>query len=300
MKTKLINWFYYWIGIVFLFLAKARSIIQGYTPKDFSMSEIQQCVEYDIEVVDRWISHLQDYSMDDPLKTLINKRILELGPGSDLGVGLYILSKGAKEYISIDVYNLIEKVPDQFYNFFFTYLKEKKHIDPSYIIEELNKTKNGDNDKLNFIYRKDFDIISALGTSKVDIVFSNAAFEHFDNINETIKALSAVTVSGGMFNALIDLKTHSRWIREKDPINIYRYPEWLYGFFSVRGTPNRVRPYQYKEALEINGWNNITITAYSTLEDSRYNLVKDHLNKKFIDERNQMNFLTVWISARKK
>ena len=59
MKKKLINWCYYWSGILFLFLAKARSIIEGYTPKDFSMNEFQQCVEYDIEVVDRWISHLR-------------------------------------------------------------------------------------------------------------------------------------------------------------------------------------------------------------------------------------------------
>jgi SAM-dependent methyltransferase len=300
MKMKLANWFYYWAGIVFLLLSKARSIILGYsTPKTFSINEFQRCVEYDIEVVDKWITHLREYTMDDKLSTLNKKSILELGPGSDLGVGLYLLSKAAKEYIAIDVNNLIKSVPEKFYNVFFTYLKEKKHIDTSFLIEELNKTINGGNDKLNYICRKDFDIVNALGSRKVDIVFSNAAFEHFDNIYETIKAISAVTVSGGIFIALVDLITHSRWIRDKDPNNIYRYPKWLYRLFSIRGTPNRVRPYQYKEALEINGWNNIKIETNNTLEDARYNFIKNHLDKEFIEGKNQMKYLFIWICATK-
>ena len=107
---------------------------------------------------------------------------------------------------------------------------------------------------------KDFNIVSAFGESTIDMVFSQAAFEHFDDIESTILQLNKVCKSGATFVAEINLKTHSRWIRDKDPNNIYRYPEWLYNMFRFRGIPNRVRPFQYREVLESYGWTDITIT----------------------------------------
>ena len=301
MKNTLINLFYYWVGIGFLILSKIKYFIHGYsTPKPFDISEFQRAVEYDIRVVDRWIAMLQEYVGDDRISAINNKSILELGPGSDLGVGLYLLSKSIKEYVAIDVNNLVQNVPEKFYNIFFAYLKEKDHLlGISFLKEQLNKTNNGNNDKLDYICRKDFDIESALGSRKIDIVFSQAAFEHFDDINVTIKAVSAVTKPGAIIIALVDLKTHSRWIRDKDPNNIYRYSEWIYRLISTRGTPNRVRPYQYKQALEKNGWENVIIAPITTLENVKFNSIKKHLNRKFIEDKNQMNYLGVWLCATK-
>lgn len=299
IKNTLKNWFYWVSGLVFLALSKVKNIMGYSTPKPFSINEFQRCVEYDINVVDNWIAHLTEYGMDN--KSSVNgNNILELGPGSDLGVGLYLLSKSAKEYSAIDVVNLVQSVPEEFYVCLLTQLKENnKNIDTSFLISELNKTRNGTNDKLNYICRNDFDIVNALGSRKIDIVFSQAAFEHFDNIDETIQAISAVTVQGAILIANIDLKTHSRWIREQDPNNIYRYPKRLYGLFGYRGIPNRVRPYQYKEALERNGWENVKIEANDILSEDRYNFVKKHFDNEFIEEKNQMNYLSIWVYATK-
>ena len=82
---------------------------------------------------------------------------------------------------------------------------------------------------------KDFNIVSAFGESTIDMVFSQAAFEHFDDIESTILQLNKVCKSGATFVAEINLKTHSRWIRDKDPDNIYRYPTGftIYSGFAV-------------------------------------------------------------------
>ena len=88
----------------------------------------------------------------------------------------------------------------------------------------------------------------------MDIVFSQAAFEHFDDVQRTIQELSAGCSSNAVAIISVDLQTHSRWIRDKDPNNIYRYPDWLYNKFYFKGTPNRVRPYEYKELFEKYGW----------------------------------------------
>lgn len=301
MLHTLKNWFYFCAGIAFLKLAKVKNILQGYsTPKPFSIHETTRCIEYDIDVVDHWLSHLQEYTSTGHDDIIHNKRVLELGPGSDLGAGLYLLSKGAAEYNAVDVNNLVKSVPDVFYDDLFVYLKDKNpEIQESFLQEQLERLKSGDNDKLNYVCRDDFDIASALKEHKIDIVFSQAAFEHFDDIEETIVSLDKVVTKGGVAIILVDLQTHSRWIREKDPINIYRYPTWIYRLFKFRGTPNRVRPYQYKNAFEKHGWGNIIVKPGTLLPDDNYNFAKDHLSKEFRSENNQMNYLSMWLYATK-
>jgi len=301
MLQTLQNWFYFCAGIAFLALAKTKSIIQGYSsPKPFLINETTRCIEYDVRVVEGWISHIQEYTSTSNVDILNNKRVLELGSGSDLGVGLYLLSKGIGEYNAVDVNNLVQSVPNTFYEELFVYLKDKnEEIDEKFLRGELDKLRSGDNDKLNYVCRNDFNISTALNGRKVDLIFSHAAFEHFDNIEETIKSLSNVTTKGAIAIILIDLMTHSRWIRDKDPINIYRYPEWLYRIFNFRGIPSRVRPYQYKDAFEKHGWGNVKIEPGKLLLNDSYHFVKGHLNNKFKLEKNQMNYLSMWLYATK-
>jgi hypothetical protein len=47
-----------------------------------------------------------------------------------------------------------------------------------------------------------------------------------------------------------DRQTHSRWIREKDPNNIYRYARWFYRLFYSSGQLNRVRLAEYARFFE--------------------------------------------------
>ncbi len=87
------NAFLYAVGMGFLTLAKARNVLRGYTlPKPFELSDTERCIAYDLRVVDEWLSHLRAYAGADV--ELRNKSVLELGPGSDIGVGLYLLAKG--------------------------------------------------------------------------------------------------------------------------------------------------------------------------------------------------------------
>ena len=294
MKEKLVNWFYFWTGMIFLLLAKIKNKMTGYTPKTFSTAEIERCVEYDIDIVNKWIKHLKEYA---PEYTIQDKHVLELGPGSDLGVGLFLLSKSVKKYTSLDVYDLISNLPANFYDVFFTYLQEKYLVDIKPLAEELHKTNMNNNDKLNYVCSPDFNIIDAVGNDRIDVIFSNAAFEHFTDFQKVINDLSKVVQTGAVLVVEIDLKTHSRWIRDKDPNNIYRYPHWIYKLFNFCGIPNRVRPYQYQQALEQNGWENIVIQPITCLDNKRLLCFQSHLNKNFRDKINQMDYLTVLMSA---
>lgn len=292
------NIFFYVVGICFLALAKAKNVLKGYSsPKPFDLTESERCIEYDIQVVEHWLFHLNKYSFAD--RTLAGKNVLELGPGSDLGIGLYLLSKGCSQYNACDVNNLMASTPDSFYEKFFEKLNDLNHNEKSidYLWEQLQEIKNGNPSRLNYLVRNDFDIVSAFGKSSIDLVFSQAAFEHFDDIDATVSQLSEVCKPGAILVVEIDLKTHSRWIRDTDPNNIYRYPSWLFNAFWFRGIPNRVRPYQYKAAFECNGWEGVLITPLKQTEGrvSSYS----GMNKSFADEKDQMEYLSVMLCARK-
>jgi SAM-dependent methyltransferase len=293
---SLCDTFFYITGIGFLALAKAKNSLQGYSsPKPFDISETARCIEYDIHVVEHWLLHLRKYTHS--TYTLAGKNILELGPGSDLGIGIYLLANGCSQYNACDVNDLMKSTPDSFYEELF---KKLESIDIQTDIHSLKRIieEKGSLSQLNYVVRNDFDIVSAFGIKTVDLVFSQAAFEHFDDIEITIAQLSAVCKPGAMLVAEIDLKTHSRWIGDKDPNNIYRYPNYLYKAFWFRGIPNRVRPFQYKEAFERFGWTNILITPLRKLDndDSCYL----GMNATFSDKKNQMEYLSIMLCATRK
>ena len=299
MKDFFLHWFYYIVGIVFLLLAKAKSLLMRYTPKTFSEVDVERCVAYDIRIVDDWLACLKRYTDGDPSVTIENRNVLELGPGSDLGIGLYLLSKSVQNYFAVDVYDLANHASPLFYASLFAFLSENRKADVTPLAAELSLAQKGADRRLHYICRKDFDIPKALTPHRIDFIFSNAAFEHFNDISKTIADVSQIASKGAFFIALVDHRTHSRWIRDKDPNNIYRYPTRLYKMLSARSTPNRIRPYQYEEALEKNGWTNIAVYPVQELGDHPYNFIKNRLNKQFRDAKNQMKYLTTWICATK-
>ena len=299
IQPALKNGFYHAAGALFLVLSKGKYWMRGYSsPKPFSTSNYDRCIQYDLNVVDHWLSRLQAYVNADNFLT--DRHVLELGPGSDLGAGLYLLSKGAAEYNALDVNNLVGSTPYAFYECFFDRLRDlDPDADIEYLRSELDSTLNGSNGKLNYLCRKDFDITSAFPKSSIDIVFSQAAFEHFNDIQKTIEGLSIICKPGAVLIAEIDLKTHSRWIREKDPNNIYRYSEWFYKLFRYSGAPNRIRPIAYKKIFEECHWEDVRIIPLRTITTSDFESTAPFLNKRFHGDRNQMHYLSIMLCARK-
>lgn len=229
------------------------------------------------------------------------KTVLELGPGADLGIGIVLLMKGVEKYNAIDVNDLVSSVPDQFYEELFEIIAviEDKETDVDFLKSQLKLTQCGKNDRLNYVCRKDFDL-SIFKRETVDLVFSQAAFEHFEKVEETFVQLSEIVKPGGILIAEVDLKTHTRWIRDLDPLNIYRYSEFIYDAFRFSGSPNRVRPFEYARHLEKNGWDNISIKPLSLLEKQYLSKVINSLNKNFRAPVNNMDYLSVMIQATKK
>jgi len=295
---KVNNLLYWLAGALILPINKLRHVIEGYTtPRTFGITEFDRAVDYDLSVVNSWKSYL-DFYMGEP--TSINgKAILELGPGADLGVGVLLTAYGARKYNSLDVNNLVKSVPDELYNTLFDRISNTLK-DPAVTVDELKKqlelTKQGNNDKINYICDKTFNL-NNFKDEGIDLVFSQAAFEHFDNIPETFSQLSKIVQPNCVLVAEIDLSTHTRWIRDSDPNNIYRYPDWFYNICKFLGSPNRMRPYEYKNILENLGWKNVQIIPRICLSSSYVEQSKSGMARKFSGTENQMDQLSVILCA---
>lgn len=294
---------YFIAGLGFLALAKAKHTLMGYTtpkPRRRGADPYGQLAEYDRRVVDGWLGWLERATGRDAEAALRGKTVLELGPGADLGVGLYLLARGAGRYLAVDAHPLALSAPAAFYDRFFEYLAG---VIPDAEIDGLRDTlqaaQTGTSDRLRYIVRPDFDLVAALEGTTVDLVFSQAAFEHFDNVPETVRRVSAVAAPGAWLVAEIDLQTHSRWIRDRDPNNIYRYPDALYRLFRFRGIPNRVRPREYKSILVANGWIDVTFSPLTLLADRHQQPGPGALSRRFQSSESQMHILTGMLCARR-
>ena len=293
--ATLFNLFFKAIGIGFLALAKAKSLSIGYQrARPFSSSEVDRCVDYDLKVVDEWLVALEAYSGGSSAQ-IRGARVLELGPGADFGVGLYFLAKGASEYAALDAFPLAYGAPAALHE---ALIKRISGEATAPGIDELRAavptlTKPGGNGRIRYVVRSDFDVAAAFTGEYFDYVFSQAAFEHFDDVESTIAQLSRVTRPGAKLVAGIDLQTHTRWIREKDPLNIYRYGKGIYRFFRFKGMPNRVPTSEYFRILRAYGWSQIELHGLWAVDEEYFQKVRNSLSPEYRKDQTRNLWIVV-------
>ena len=297
--TAMEHVFYRMLGLGFLTLAKLKNLSVGYTrARPFTPDDLEQAIAYDHRVVDEWIDALGQYA---GVVDLQGKAVLELGPGADMGVGLRLLAEGASRYSAIDVNDLVSSAPPDFYPAFLESLRPRGFPDEvlRVVADELRLSQEGKASRLDFQVRKDFSLTSAFGGPSFDLVCSQAAFEHFDDIDATIRDMSAVARPGALLVAEVDLQTHTRWIRERDPLNIYRYPSRIYRLFNFRGIPNRIRPCRYREGLARHGWTDIQIYPLSQVSFQAADSARPYIAPEFRGEDSEIHLLSIVICARR-
>jgi hypothetical protein len=285
-------------GAGILIANKLRKLFEGYTdPRGFSATDLERAITYDASVVTSWEQHLTEYT--GKTKPFEKKHVLELGPGADLGIGLLLLDRGAHRYTAFDKHNLIKKTPHALYE----QLAASPHIMGSAasranLLSEIDQALRGTSEKI--VYRVDPTFAVQTITPIVDTIVSQAAFEHFDDVTKLAHDLSAITHSGSVLCAEIDLQTHSRYVREHDPLNIYRYSDWFYNLCAFTGSPNRLRPYEYVGAFEAAGWHKLRVITLQQSDAAYYNRTVPHLAPRFRDSKNDMQTLTCILLATKK
>jgi len=282
--------FWYIFGAAVLTANKLRYTLLGYTtPKPFRSDAVEQSIAYAYAVVSSWETALQDYCHSQT--PFANTRVLELGPGSDIGVGTFLIDRGAQNYTAFDKNELLLTPQKDFIEAL------SKHLITQRAKDALLTFASNESSPLSYRADPTFRLNQLSEKAPFSLVVSQAAFEHFEDPQAVIKELSALSSSGTIFCAEIDLKAHTRYIRDKDPNNIYRFNDTLYRLLHYTGIPNRVRVEEYQQYFEENGWENITIIHKRNVAPAQSNTLKG-LNKRF--NKYDMQALEIILLATKK
>ena len=266
----MLNPIYTGLGLALGAANSVRHRIEGYrTPRPFDESDIGIAVEYAQEVVDR-LEGLGEIEWT-------GKRVLEIGPGSDLAGGAVMMHRGAASYRAIDAFDNRRDVKPELWR----RLEESlgAPIDPA---------------ALRFTLAT-FPSLPELD-GEYDLIVSNATLEHIPSIGELFETLTRFAAPGCAMVHHIDAQTHMRWIRERDPLNILRYPEPVYDrLLSFPGSPNRLRAGDYEEAATAAGWVDARIVPGRMADPDYIREVQPHLAKRFRtrDDLEMLNFTLV-------
>ena len=292
------NLFYRTLGVGFLALAKGKNLLKGYDrARPFSSAEVDRSVAYDIRVVDEWLDMLGEYTGAPATPQLEGRTVLELGPGPDLGVALYLLSKGVRQYCAIDAFPLAVKAPPVLHEAMIDRIasgaSKRSREELESALARATRRDDDPESPIRYVVRPDFRIAQAFPPASFDLVFSQAAFEHFDDVDDTIAQVSAVARPGATLIAGIDMQTHSRWLRDKDPLNIYRHGDAVYRAFRFRGMPNRVPTSEYASLLAKHGWTRIDMKVLHAVDDEDFRRIRGSLPRKFQGDETR----NLWVMA---
>lgn len=287
-------------GAGFLALAKVQNLLQGYRrPRPYGTSEIERTVNYGRRVVDEWMDAYSQYT-GHPVAALTGKRVLELGPGPDFCNAMILLARGVRSYAAVDAFQLALATPRELYQRLFDVL-DLTDATRADLQQELDKTlARGEcaevrdpTSRIRYAVRRDFDIESAFPDDRFDLFLSNASFEHFDDVAHTLGQMTEMAESGAQMVISIDFKTHSRWIRDKDPLSIYRFGDAFYQAISYQGSPNRVSLPSYLQILEGLNWRDIRTYHVHDVPDEYFRKVRDGLAPRFQNDATRHLWATI-------
>jgi len=178
-----------------------------------------------------------------PLSLLREKRILEIGPGDNIGVALKFLLAGANQVVCLDKFYSKRDTEQQYqiYREMRAHLNDKeRHIYDSIINLDGNITIN--TEKLNYIHGVGIEEADKIvETGSFDLIVSRAVIEHLYDLDAAFSVMHSLLRSGGCMIHKVDFRDHGLFSDKGfHPLTYLTIPNPIYKLMTYdSGKPNR-------------------------------------------------------------
>jgi len=178
---------------------------------------------------------------------VVDKRILELGPGDNLGVALRFAAVGAKSVVCLD--RFYSKRDLQRQKEIYTALRARLNEEQQERFDEaisLEKDSEFNPDRISTIYGETVEEYAHRvngSVNRFDLIISCAVLEEIYELDSTFVAMDSLLAPGGWLIHKIDLSDYGMFRNQgMHPLTFLTIPESLYRLMaSSSGLPNRKR-----------------------------------------------------------
>lgn len=254
-----------------------------------------------------------------------NKRILEIGPGDNLGVALKFLSIGAAQVVCLDKF-YSKRDTEQEFKIYQALRAQIDDVSKQRLDKVINLT-NGikiDPNRLRCIYGMAIeDVKKEFNSEYFDFIVSRAVVEHLYDTESAFFSMDRLLIPGGVMVHKIDFRDHGMFSSYGlHPFTFLTIPDGVYRLMKAdSGKPNRRLINYYREKMiELNYDIKIFITQivgnkepvfphkerielgvdYSKSSISLINEIRPKLNKKFKDLSDEEIMITgIFLVGRK-
>jgi len=194
-----------------------------------------------------------------PISLVRGKKILEIGPGENLGVGIRFLSDGADLVVSVDRFRSLASKAEQA-QVYAGLLAEMSAVQRNTLGNSVVLTTDDfkiDNDKYHYLADTPVEEISrTIPSQSFDMIVSRAVLEHVSDLEGAFQSMDAVLNPGGYMIHEVDFRDHGIFSNHNlNPLTFLTVSDSLWkAMTSHIGAPNRKFIDSYIHLLEQYGY----------------------------------------------
>src|SRR5436190_1801980 len=225
--------------------------------------DVERTRAYDQEVFDDYLHYGQV-----PLDAVAGMRVLEIGPGANLGVALLFVAHGAREVVCVDRFE--SDRDDEFNRRLYAAIAES-------LTGGARDRAQGCLDDRGLItagpiqYRFGAPVEEmdrSFEPQSFDLIVSRAVLEHVYSPEQAWRSMDHVLKPGGRMLHKIDFRCHS-FYEHLHPLHFLTVPDWLWNLVSAPDpTLNRARLSRYTSLLAQYGYRGATYITHVTGQDA--------------------------------
>ena len=204
---------------------------------------------------------------------LREKRILEIGPGDNMGVALRFLLAGAKQVVCLDKFYSKRDTEQhcKIYREMRAHLNDnERHIYDSII--NLDGNININTEKLNYIHGIGIEEADkVLETGSFDLIVSRAVIEHIYDPDTAFSVMNGLLGSGGTMIHKIDFRDHGLFSSKGfHSLTYLTIPDPVYKLMTYdAGNPNRKLITYYTQKMKELGYDSKILITYIIGSDTK-------------------------------